>query len=99
MKPLNNSFRSIRIRSGGDPMTTKIATIAPWTTTAMSGATDTSPMELTALGDHLDLCRAGHGRLFAMRCAAESVSGFVSARFVSSLVAVVFLILAGTQFL
>ncbi len=80
-------------------MNTRIAATAPWTTTAMSGATDTSPMELIALGDHLDLCRAAHGRLFAVRCAAESVSGFVSARFVTSLVAVVFLILAGAQLL
>ncbi len=80
-------------------MKSKIAPYASWSTTAMSGATDTSPMELTALGDHLDLCRETHVRLFAMRCAAESVSGFVSARFVTSLVAVVFLILAGAQVL
>jgi hypothetical protein len=76
-----------------------IAATAPWTTTAMSGATDTSPMELTALGDHLDLCRESQGRLFAVRCAAESVSGFVAARFVTSLVAAVLLILAGAQLL
>ncbi len=80
-------------------MNTKNSATAPWTTAAMGGAPDTSPMELTALGDHLNLCRKTHGRLFAARCAAETVSGFVSARFVTSLVAAVFLILAGAQLL
>ena len=78
-------------------MNKKIVDQAPWTTRATGDAADTSPMELTALGDHLDLCLATNGRLFAAFCVAESVSGYVSARFVTSLVVVAFLILTGAQ--
>ena len=49
-------------------------------------------MELSALGEHLDRCKASHGRLFALRCAAEAMNGFVSARFVTTLVVVTLLI-------
>lgn len=43
-------------------------------------------MELSALGEHLLLCRSLSGRLFVLRCAAEAVQGFVAARFVTTLV-------------
>ncbi len=43
-------------------------------------------MELSELGEHLEVCRALGGRLFALRCAAEGVRDFVAARLVTTLV-------------
>lgn len=48
-------------------------------------------MELSELGEHLALCRSLSGRLFALRCTAESARDFVAARFVTSLVVVALL--------
>jgi hypothetical protein len=60
-----------------------------WNTAAWGGSTDTSPMELSALGDHLRLCQAPHGRFFAMRCGLEHAGRFAAARFVTTLVVLV----------
>ena len=67
-----------------------------WSTASFGDAADTSPMDLSALGDHLKLCRGSYGRLFALRCVAERVSGFVSARFVTTLVVIALLIGVGS---
>lgn len=63
-----------------------------WSTASFGEPADTSPMELSALGEHLDSCKGSHGRLFAMRCAAEKMNGFIAARFVTTLVVATFLI-------
>lgn len=65
-----------------------------WSTASFAAAADTLPMELSTLGDHLVRCRGSRGRLFALRCAADTTHGFVAARFVTSLV-VVTAVLAG----
>ena len=63
-------------------------TIAPcWSTSSFGDTADTSPMELSALGEHLDHCRGSRGRLFALRSVAETMHGFVTARFVTTLAA------------
>lgn len=64
---------------------------SPWTTASLGSAADTSPMELSALGDHLDNCRETHGHWFALRCFAESTHQFVASRFVTTLVVATFL--------
>ena len=74
--------------------TNSIATSA-WTTSSFGGTADTSPMELSALGEHLGHCKGVPGRLFALQCAVETMNGFVSARFVTTLVVVALLIGAG----
>ncbi len=56
----------------------------PWATSSYSGAAETSPMDLAALGEHTAQCSATHGRLVAMRCGAGRVLGFVTARLVST---------------
>lgn len=67
-----------------------------WSTSSFGGSVDTSPMELSALGEHLNVCRSTSGRLFALRCAAEKMNGFVAGRFVTTLaVAVTVLIGVG----
>ncbi len=66
--------------------------IPSWSTASFGDSADTSPMELSALGEHFDLCKGSHGRLFALQCVAESLKGFVAARFVTTLVVLALLI-------
>ncbi len=63
-----------------------------WSTSSFGNAADTSPTELTALGEHLDRCHAQRGRLFDARCIAESMHGFVASRLVTTLVVATLLI-------
>jgi len=67
-------------------MHTKVMTGPCWSTSSFPGPADSAPMELSALGDHLDHCKGRGGRLFVLRCAAEWLHGFASARLVTSLV-------------
>lgn len=73
-------------------MNTKVITRPSWSTASFGDSPGTSPMELSALGEHLDSCRGSHGRLFALQCAAHAVHGFVAARFVTTLVVLALLI-------
>ena len=56
-----------------------------WSTSCFGDAAHTSPMELSVLGEHLHHCSATSRPLVRLRCAAESMNGFVSARFVTTL--------------
>lgn len=67
-------------------MKSNTITSSTWTTASLGGAADTSPMELSALGDHLDRCREQHGAWFALRCFGEALHQFVASRFVTTLV-------------
>ena len=73
-------------------MNTNIIAIPCWSTASFGDTADASPMELSALGEHLDLCKALSGRLFAVQCRAEVIRTFVAARFVTTLVALALLI-------
>ncbi len=57
-----------------------------WSTASFGEPADTSPMELSALGEHLDRCQGSRGRLFGLQCAAEATHGFVVGRLVTTLV-------------
>jgi len=59
-----------------------------WATAAFSGAADTTPMELSALGVHIDRCNGSRGAMFGLRCVVDAVHAFVAPRFVTTLVAV-----------
>jgi hypothetical protein len=63
----------------------------PWSTASFGDAADTSPMELSVLGDHLDSCKRSHAGWFALQCAAERIDGFITARFVTTLTLAVLL--------
>lgn len=56
-----------------------------WRTASFGDAPDTSPIELAALGEHLDLCIGSRGRTFTLRCLAESLNDFLASRFVTIL--------------
>jgi len=73
-----------------------VATVAsrapfrPWATASFAEAADTSPMELSALGDHVDHCNGSRGRMFGLQCAADSLIAFIAPRFVTTAVIVAF---------
>ncbi len=56
-----------------------------WSTASFGDAAHTSPLDLSALGEHLALCRAASRPLWALRCGAERMQGFVAARIVTTL--------------
>jgi len=63
-----------------------------WATASFADTADTTPMELSALGAHVDRCKGSRGRMFALQCAADSLIGFIAPRFVTTavIVAIVF---------
>jgi hypothetical protein len=66
-------------------MLTRIETSPRWSTASFGEAADTSPMELSVLGEHMAKCSHPPGRLFSWQCTAEAVHGAVSSRFVTTL--------------
>jgi hypothetical protein len=56
-----------------------------WSTASFGNAADTSPMELSELGEHLQHCSAQSGLWARLRCGAESVNAFVSTRLITTL--------------
>jgi hypothetical protein len=67
-------------------MSTQAQRVGRWSTASFGETVDITSAESAALGDHLDVCRDARGRLFALRCDAASINGFVSARLVTTLV-------------
>jgi hypothetical protein len=70
-----------------------------WSTASFGGNAETSPMELTSLGDHLGACRSPRGHLFALHCASEFTRGFMASRFVTTGFAIALLIGIATHVL
>jgi hypothetical protein len=66
-----------------------------WSTSAIGHAAITLPHEMSALREHLYLCRTLSGRYFGLRCRAEAIHEFVAARFVTTLVAISLLVGTG----
>jgi hypothetical protein len=63
-----------------------------WSTASFGDPAETSPMELTALGEHMNLCRDSQGRLFGLHCAAERMNGVVVPRLMTTLLVLTLLI-------
>jgi hypothetical protein len=57
-----------------------------------------SPLDLSLLGAHLASCHTSLGRMFRVRCLAESIHGFVAARIVTTLFGVTAVVLLGSAF-
>lgn len=76
-----------------EPVIAPRANPAPsWSTSTFSTSADTSPMELSELGEHLGHCQGVHGRLFVLHCVAETLNGFLASRLVTTLVVATLLI-------
>ena len=76
-------------------MNSPAATPSSWSTASFGDAASTSPMELSALSDHLDLCHGARGRLFTVRCAADALHRFMASRLVTTVVLLGMLVVAG----
>ncbi len=63
-----------------------MAARSDWSTASFGDAADTSPAELSVLGEHLDHCRRWSGRLFTLQCRAQWLHAFVAGRIVTTLV-------------
>ena len=63
-----------------------------WSTSSLGDSTDTSPGELSALGEHLQQCQRLSGRTATLRSGVEAVHGFIAGRFVTTLALVALLI-------
>jgi len=59
---------------------------ARWNTSSYGRLPDTTPQELSTLGEHLRVCRGSRGRFFALRAAGDSTRRFFAARFVTTFV-------------
>ncbi len=64
----------------------------------LSCKADVSPIDPTLLGEHLACCKSSLGRMFRMRCLAESIRGFIAARIVTTLLGVAVLMAFGFTF-
>ena len=64
-------------------MTSVVDDRPSWNTASFGDATDTSPMELSVLGEHLDACT--RTRWFALRCSVEHMNVFMLSRVVTTL--------------
>ncbi len=65
------------------------AALPRWSTTSAGDSADTQPAELSALGEHVSLCRASGNRFGGLLRGAQAVHGVVAARFVTTLAVVV----------
>ena len=83
---------ALRIARAQCIMKTNTLPIRRWSTSSLGESVDTSPVELAALGQHLERCRVPGGRLSAMQTAAQEMSGFASAHLVTTLLALAVLI-------
>jgi hypothetical protein len=63
-----------------------------WSTTSVGDSADTQPMELSALGEHVSLCRASGSRYGGLLRGAQAVHCLVASRFVTTLAVVVMVI-------
>ena len=73
-------------------MNTRAMSVPCWSTSSFGAAADATPTELSALGEHLTLCQAAHGRMVALHCMAETMHGFIAGRFVTTLAVAALLI-------
>ncbi len=65
-------------------MNTRAFRNSNWSTASFGDAVETSPMELSAMAEHLDVCRGG--RMFSLQCAASIAHRFMASRFVTTAV-------------
>jgi len=70
----------------------KILTPSCWSTASLADHADALPAERQALGAHLQRCQGSSGRWFAVRCLTDQMTGFATARFVTTLVVLALLL-------
>jgi len=68
-----------------------------WATSSYGQGTDTTPMQLSTLGEHLAHCSQPGGRLGALRTGCQALHGFLLGHLVTT--ATVVLVAAGAAWL
>jgi hypothetical protein len=59
-----------------------------WSTSSFGVGADTSPGELSELGEHLDHCRRSSGRFFSALCLSDRLNSFLAPRVVTTLIVI-----------
>lgn len=54
-------------------------------TSSFGSPPDTSPVELAALGEHLQRCTGQRGALFSLRCIGDTMNDFAAPRLMTTL--------------
>ena len=57
-----------------------------WSTSSFGDTRDIHGLEASALREHLGECQGLRGRWFTLHCIGETLNGFLSGRFVTTLV-------------
>ncbi len=73
-------------------MNTHLVSKRCWSTASFGNPAQASSTELSALGAHFRLCQQPHTKLVKLQCLAQTMHGFVAARFVTTLVVVLLLV-------
>ena len=63
-----------------------------WTTASFGDSTDTTPADLSTLGDHVSRCRAASNRFGGLHCFVQALHGMAASRFVTTLTLVALVI-------
>ncbi len=80
-------------------MDSHVTYIPRWSTSSFGGPPSTSPMELSALGRHMDRCNGTRGRMFLLRGVAQVIDRWAAPRLVTTLVVTTLLIGVGSLLL
>ncbi|MDP2065814.1 MAG: hypothetical protein Q8K38_07580 [Burkholderiaceae bacterium] len=71
----------------------KISSLAPcWDTSSFGHPADISPLERSALGDHLSQCGAMRGPLQVVQTGADGLHGLLAGRVVTSMLLILLLV-------
>ena len=70
-----------------------------WSTSSFGGPASTSPMELSALGRHMDRCNGTRGRMFLVRGVVQVIDRWAAPRLVTTSVMIALLIGVGSLLL
>ncbi|WP_305806868.1 hypothetical protein [Stenotrophomonas sp. YIM B06876] len=65
---------------------------ANWRTTSLDTSPGPVPAEFSALCEHLRRCTCANGFVFALQCMAEFLNRFMTARIVTTLTSIAFLL-------
>ena len=66
-------------------MTTRSAPSPTWRTASYADSANATVLDISALGEHLDVCKRCSGSLLAFQRGAEFMHGFFAGRFVTTL--------------
>jgi hypothetical protein len=82
--------------TGDHAVNKKSAPTSQWSTPSFGSAPNTTPMELAALGEHMNRCGDQRGAWFGWKCAVDAWNGFAAPRLITTLVVVGMIVVVGS---